>query len=121
MRIKKKRKVIKISLRSPLVEPQYITKSKEVFAVSKFYPEFKLTTIESAFDSSAVPTDSKPTQPSQPKTEKTPTTKAPEKPKQHIDGSKFPPEDIKDPDNVNNLNSMQVLNYKLIEIEKKRK
>ena len=116
---------IKISLRTPLVDSQYITKSKEVFAVSKFYPEFKMTTIASAFDNSAVPTDNKPTQPTkpttQPKPQEPPTAKAPEKPKQRIDGSKFPAEDIKDPDNVNNLNSMQVLNYKLLEIEKKIK
>ena len=108
---------IKISLRTPLVDPQYITKTKEVFAVSKFYPEFKITKTESAFEKSAVP----PAQTTQQKPQINSAAKAAEKPKQHIDGSKFPPEDLKDPDNVNNLNSMQVLNYKLAEIEKKIK
>ena len=117
---------IKISLRTPLVEPQYISKSKEVFAVSKFYPEFKITKTESAFESSAAPTDNKPsstqTKPvTQQKPQATPAAKAAEKPRQHIDGSKFSPDDLKDPDNVNNLNSMQVINYKLAEIEKKIK
>ena len=111
---------IKLSLRTPLVDPQYITKTKEVFAVTKFYPEFKITKTEN--DNSAVPPSTKPpAQITQQKPQTNSAALAADKPKQHIDGSKFPPEDLKDPDNVNNLNSMQVLNYKLAEIEKKIK
>lgn len=131
---KEKAKIeIKLSLRTPIVEPEYISKPKEVFAVSKFYPEFKLsTTGGEPFEKSAVPVHTGPVpQPTQPRTaQPKPQAKAPQQQaknpqpapqnkRPHIDGSKFQPDDIKDPDNVNNLNSMQVLDYKIAELNQK--
>lgn len=133
---KEKAKIeIKLALRTPIVDPEYISKPKEVFAVSKFYPEFKLSVSGGEpFEKSAVPVHTGPVQQTtvaQPRTaQPKPQAKAPQqqaknpqpapqKKVPHIDGSKFQPDDIKDPDNVNNLNSMQVIDFKIAELTQK--
>lgn len=123
------------------MEPEFISKPKEVFAISKFYPEFKIdTTGGTPFEKSAVPEETGPKKPEttvEPKAQTQPQkpsqtsqnkpqqeaqqTQQPQQNKSMINKSNFREEELKDPDIVDNLNSTQVINYKLAEIEKKIK
>ena len=131
---------IAIKLRTPFMEPEFISKPKEVFEISKLYPEFKIDTTGGApFESSAAPIETgpkkpettsqpkkqtqpqQPTQTSQNKPQQQQQTQQPQQNKTVINKSNFKAEELKDPDIVDNLNSMEVINYKLAELEKKIK
>jgi hypothetical protein len=119
---------VTITLRTPIVDKEYNITSKPVFTVTKTYPAFKgegggeiihHPGTEKKAEDIQIP-QMKPKQSVKPKEgslkskAKQPSNETVEK----IDSSEFSKDELDDPDCVDNLNSMKVLEFKIDSIQK---
>ena len=138
---------VTFQVRTPCREAEYITETKKIFQVTRIYPPFNInggnnndTGIKLEVSQPKVTADdlklnnSVSQNPSVPKTtqktQNAPVTRpkqgggAPSKkpgvPKAHIDKSEFKDEELEDPDCINCLNTLQVLEFKLNKYEEIR-
>ena len=138
---------IKFQVRNPCKEVEYTTETKTIFKVTKIYQPFNIkggkqqeasnfkTENEgiTSQDLKVVNSGNKPTgapakvtkpapKPQQQVVKPKPPAKKKEggKPQEVIDPSEFTAEELKDPDDINSLNTMQVLEFKLKKYEAER-
>ena len=140
---------VTFKVRTPCKEPLFTTQTKKVFQVTTIYPAFNInggpikeTAVKIESNQQKVTADDlkvnnpvapKPSAPKPaPKAQKAPTpvaqakqgggapTKKPGPPKAHIDKSEFKDEELKDPDCIDCLNTLQVLEFKLNKYEEER-
>ena len=140
---------VTFKVRTPCKESQYEIISKPIFQVTKIFPPFNLRgdnknqgikievnqTKVTADDlkvnnqpqnrAPAPPTKNQTPKPNQPT--KTPAakpkpggaTKKPTGPKEHIDETEFSPEELQDPDHINCLQTLMVLDFKINKYQEK--
>lgn len=146
MQLESKRTVVKyhlkIQIREPIQDKEYKIISKPVFTITKTFPSFKGSTQSESYnhplsradekqETSKKPEQAKP-KPSPPKQQPKdskpkevkpdqssvkPSAEAPQQKK--IDPSEFSEAELKDPDDINSLNTLKVLEYKLKIVDEK--
>ncbi len=126
-----------IKLRTPILDKEYKITSKPVMTITKTFPPFRGDgAVEShnypGSDKKVEMSDKEMTKQAQKKPDsqhKQPVKKPEEKPKQpaqkqpnpnrpQIDPSQFKQADLDDPDNIDNMNSVKVMEFKLEKIQK---
>lgn len=129
-----------LSVRTPTTEKEYTTIQKKVLKITKTYPEFKkdallieapkekeIVNIDNTKNENIkkdkniknIPTDNKPKE--IPKNNPNPEKKVSEKLEEKISSSEFSKEELEDPDILDNLNSVKVMEIKVERFDAKIK